>query len=84
MACGDCKDSKWSIYLSDRIDINILRNIMINEIQYTKFQTSLLIDNVINKTSPIYTGTHNEVLKLSDIFTQKNINIDIKKESYFK
>lgn len=84
MACGDCKDSKWSIYLTDNVDVKVLTNIMINDIQYTKFQTSLLIDDIINKKTPVYTATHTEILNLSDVFIRNKINIDIKKETYYK
>lgn len=83
MGCGECKDAKWSIYLSSTENLDIVKEIMVDNIGYTKFQTTLLLVEVRdNINTPIFTGLHDEALKVSDIFIKKNIDITLKKDIY--
>ena len=83
MGCGDCKDAKWSIYLISAKNLDVVKEIMISRIGYTKFQTTLLLTEVNSKLdTPIFTGLHEETLRISDIFIKRNIDITLKKDAY--
>lgn len=83
MGCGDCKDAKWSIYLTSVKNLDVIKEIMISRIGYTKFQTTLLLTEVNSKLdTPIFTGLHEEVIKMSDYFIKRGIDISMQKHTY--
>lgn len=83
MGCGDCKDAKWSIYLISAKNLDAVKEIMISRIGYTKFQTTLLLTEVNSKLdTPIFTGLHGEVIKMSDYFIKRGIDIMLKRNTY--
>lgn len=83
MGCGECKDAKWSIYLTSTENQSAVREIMVGHIGYTKFQTTLLLNEVYtNIDTPIFTGTHEEAIKTSDYFIKHGIDISLRKHTY--
>lgn len=83
MSCGECKDAKWSIYLTSTENLGVVKEIMIGYIGYTKFQTTLLlVEAKDNIDTPIFTGTHEEAIKTSDYFIKSGIDISMRKHTY--
>ncbi len=83
MGCGECKDVKWSIYLTSTENFGVVKEIMVGYIGYTKFQTTLLLTEVNSKLdTPIFTSTHEEAIKTSDYFIKRGVDITMRKHIY--